>query len=219
RATRLRERPVIWSLVLVLGANGVVFWSLAHAASAGTIGLGAVVVFAQTAVGTSSIAFGGLNWSLDGASAPVAAVLRLEGTMRPAGALTPGSAPAAGLPAREIRFRDVRFAYDTSAVPVLDRFDLTIPAGTSLAIVGRNGAGKTTLAKLLCRLYDPQGGSIEVDGVDVRDLDVTAWRARLAAVFQDFVRLELPLRDNIAPGGALDAVVLQALEAAGAATL
>ena len=53
--------------------------------------------------------------------------------------------------------------------PVLDGFDLTIPAGTSLAIVGVNGAGKTTLAKLLCRLYDPQQGSIEIDGVDLRD--------------------------------------------------
>jgi ABC-type multidrug transport system fused ATPase/permease subunit len=103
--------------------------------------------------------------------------------------------------------------------PVLDHFDLTIPAGTSLAIVGQNGAGKTTLAKLLCRLYDPQSGTIEVDGVDLRDLDLTAWRSRLAAVFQDFLRLELPLRDNVAPAGAPDYVVTAALEAAGAAHL
>ena len=96
---------------------------------------------------------------------------------------------------------------------------LAIPAGSSLAIVGQNGAGKTTLAKLLCRLYDPQDGAIEVDGVDLRDLDLTAWRSRLTAVFQDFVRLELPLRDNVAPGGAPDDVVLQALDAAGAGGL
>jgi len=102
---------------------------------------------------------------------------------------------------------------------VLDGFDLTIPAGTSLAIVGQNGAGKTTLAKLLCRLYDPQNGAIEIDGTDVRDLDLTEWRTRLAAVFQDFTRFELSLRDNVAPSGAPDDVVLSALDAAGASKL
>jgi ATP-binding cassette subfamily B protein len=102
---------------------------------------------------------------------------------------------------------------------VLDRFDLSIPAGTSLAIVGQNGAGKTTLAKLLCRLYDPQSGAIDVDGIDLREFDLQSWRSRIAAVFQDFVRLELPLRDNVAPAGASDAVVRAALESAGAAGL
>ena len=56
---------------------------------------------------------------------------------------------------------------------MLEHFDLTIPAGSSLAIVGQNGAGKTTLAKLLCRLYDPQSGAIEVDGVDIRDASIS----------------------------------------------
>jgi ABC-type multidrug transport system fused ATPase/permease subunit len=102
---------------------------------------------------------------------------------------------------------------------VLDHFDLTIPAGSSLAIVGQNGAGKTTLAKLLCRLYDPQSGAVEVDGVDVRELDLASWRSRIAAVFQDFLRLQLPLRDNVAPAGAPDPVVREALEAAGATNL
>src|SRR5213079_1795388 len=116
------------------------------------------------------IAFGGLNWALDGAAAPVAAVLRLEPAMGPAGALPSGKRTAAGLPAREVRFRDLTFAYPGGA-PVLEGFDLTIHAGSSLAIVGQNGAGKTTLAKLLCRLYDPQQGAIEIDGVDLCDLD------------------------------------------------
>jgi ABC-type multidrug transport system fused ATPase/permease subunit len=99
---------------------------------------------------------------------------------------------------------------------VLDGFDLTIPAGSSLAIVGQNGAGKTTIAKLLCRLYDPQEGGIEVDSVDLRDFDIDGWRSRVAAVFQDFVRFELPLRDNVAPAGAPDDVILSALSDAGA---
>jgi ABC-type multidrug transport system fused ATPase/permease subunit len=102
---------------------------------------------------------------------------------------------------------------------VLEHFDLTIPAGSSLAIVGQNGAGKTTLAKLLCRLYDPRSGAIEIDGVDVRELDLVSWRSRVAAVFQDFMRLELPLRDNVAPAGAPDEAVRAALESAGATDL
>jgi ABC-type multidrug transport system fused ATPase/permease subunit len=217
-ATRLRERPLAWCLLLVTAANVAVLWTLASAAAEGRISLGEIVTYAQCVVGTSLIAFGGLNWALDGASAPVAAVRRLEPAMESIGGLSCGRRPAAGLPAREIRFHDVMFAYP-GGVTVLDGFDLTIPAGSSLAIVGQNGAGKTTLAKLLCRFYDPQRGSIEVDGLDVRELDLASWRSRLAAVFQDFMRLELPLRDNVAPGGAPDEVVLAALDAAGAATL
>jgi ABC-type multidrug transport system fused ATPase/permease subunit len=175
-------------------------------------------VFAQCAVGTSLIAFGGLNWALDGAAAPVAAVLRLEQAMGQAGALPPGRRTAAAMPAREIRFRNLTFGYPGGA-PVLEGLDLVIPAGSSLAIVGQNGAGKTTVAKLLCRLYDPQTGAIEIDGVDVREFDLASWRSRLTAVFQDFTRFELSLRDNVAPTGAPDAMVRAALESAGAAHL
>jgi ATP-binding cassette, subfamily B, bacterial len=215
RATRLRERPLVWSVLLVVGANLVVFWALAEAAAGGRLELDRVVVFAQVAVGTSMIAFGGLNWALDGAAAPVAASLRVTPAMEAAGALRPGTRPADAMPAAGIRFRGLRFAYP-GGDPVLDGLDLDIPAGTSLAIVGQNGAGKTTLAKLLCRLYDPQAGAVEIDGIDLRELDLDRWRARLAAVFQDFIRFELPLRDNVAPTGADDATVLAALAEAGA---
>jgi ABC-type multidrug transport system fused ATPase/permease subunit len=225
-ATRLRERPLVWSLLLVVAANVFVFWLLAADAAAGRITLAEAVVYVQTAIGVSAIAFGGFSWALDGAAAPVAAVLRLEAAMRPAGALASGTRQATGMPAREIRLRDVTFRYPVAPgsdpeghATILEHFDLTIPAGTSLAIVGQNGAGKTTLAKLLCRLYDPQSGSIEIDGVDVRQFDLTSWRSRVTAVFQDFIRLELPLRDNVAPAGAPDAAILSALESAGAAKL
>jgi len=214
-ATKLRERSVLSSAVIVGAANAIVFWALASATTHGHLGLGPLVVYAQAAVATSAIAFGGLNWALDGAAAPVAAVLRVEPAMGPAGALASGTRSAEGLPAAEIRFRDLSFAYPSSP-PVLEGFELTIPAGSSLAIVGQNGAGKTTLAKLLCRLYDPQSGAIEVDGVDLRELDLDSWRQRVTAVFQDFVRFELPLRDNVAPGGAPDDVVAAALADAGA---
>jgi ATP-binding cassette, subfamily B, bacterial len=216
-ATRMRERPVIWSLLLVTSANVVVFWLLASAAAHGRISLGEAVVYVQSAVGVSMIAFGGFSWALDGSAAPVAAVLRLEPAMRPAGALPLGSSRAP-VTAPEIRLNDISFAYPGGA-PVLEHFDLTIPAGSSLAIVGQNGAGKTTIAKLLCRLYDPQSGAVTIDGIDLRDFDLASWRSRVTAVFQDFLRLELPLRDNVAPAGAPDEVVRAALESAGAANL
>jgi ATP-binding cassette, subfamily B, bacterial len=216
-ATRMRERPVLWSLLLVTSANVVVFWLLASSAAHGRISLGEAVVYVQSAVGVSMIAFGGFSWALDGSAAPVAAVLRLEPAMRPAGALSTGTrlAPAT---APEIRLSDVGFSYPGGS-PVLEHFHLTIPAGSSLAIVGQNGAGKTTLAKLLCRLYDPQSGTITIDGVDLREFDLPSWRARVTAVFQDFIRLELPLRDNVAPAGAPDEVVRAAIDGAGAANL
>jgi len=217
-ATRLRERPLVWSVLVVAGANLAVFLALAVATQRGSLTIAELVVYAQCAIGVSLLAFGGFSWALDGASAPVAAVLRLEPKMAPTGTLASGDSNPRGLPRREIRFRNVRFAYG-AGTPVLDDFDLTIPAGTSLAIVGQNGAGKTTLAKLLCRLYDPQSGTIEVDGVDIRRFDLAAWRSRLSAVFQDFVRFELPLRDNVAPNGAPDDAIRAALADAGAASL
>jgi ATP-binding cassette subfamily B protein len=217
-ATRLREKPVLWSLLIVVAANVIVFWALAQSANDGTLPLGRVVVFAQSAVGASMIAFGGINWALDGAAAPVGAVLRLEEAMGAAGALPQGTRSANGLPANEIRFRDVTFAYPGGA-PILEHFNLVVPAGSSLAIVGQNGAGKTTLAKLLCRLYDPQSGAIEIDGIGLLDLSLESWRHRVTAVFQDFTRFELPLRDNVAPAGAPDEVVRHALDLAGAANL
>ena len=218
-ATRLREKPLLWSALLVTAANVLVFWVLANQTANGNIDLGKTVVFAQCALGTSLIAFGGFNWALDWAASPVAAVLRLEGVMNAAGELKSGKRIGDDLPQREIRFRDVTFQYPNApadAKPVLQRFNLSIPAGSSLAIVGRNGAGKTTLAKLLCRLYDPQLGSIEVDGIDVREFNLEGWRSRVTAVFQDFIRFELSLRDNVAPRGAPDDQVLASLASAGA---
>jgi ATP-binding cassette subfamily B protein len=218
-ATRLRERSIATSLLLVLAANVVVFSAMALSAVDGSLSLGQLVTFASAAVGTSMIAFGGLSWALDGGAAPAGAVLRLQESMQKAGALTRGEDSASNMPAREICFEGVSFAYPTSHEPVLEGFDLTIPAGSSLAIVGQNGAGKTTLAKLLCRLYEQQEGRILVDGVDLRSLDLAGWRERVTAVFQDFIRFELPLRDNVAPGGAPDEAILAALADAGAADL
>ena len=219
-ATRMRERSVLTSFAIVAAANGLVLWAISSSAVSHHLSVGSLVVYAQAAVGTSRIAFGGLNWALDGASAPVAALGRLRVAMAQADTIRPGNHPAEGMPAVAIRFRDLTFAYPGSPErPVLRRLDLEIPAGSSLAIVGQNGAGKTTLAKLLCRLYDPQSGSIEVDGVDLRDLDLGSWRRQVTAVFQDFVRFDLTLRENVAPQGAPEEVVAEALLQAGATGL
>jgi ABC-type multidrug transport system fused ATPase/permease subunit len=88
-----------------------------------------------------------------------------------------------------------------------------------LAIVGQNGAGKTTLAKLICRMYDPDQGTLRIDGIDAREYDIREWRERVAAVFQDFVRYELTMRENVAPSGASDDDIVASLAAASASNL
>lgn len=111
-----------------------------------------------------------------------------------------GTAMPPAVPEEGIRFHGVRFSYPGTEHPVLDDFDLWLPAGTSLALVGENGAGKSTVVKLLCRFYDPDAGRITVDGVDVRELDLREWRRRMAVVFQDFVHLPLSAAVNVGVG-------------------
>ncbi|WP_234402176.1 ABC transporter ATP-binding protein, partial [Thermobifida halotolerans] len=218
----LRQKPMRWMVLVLVVSGGLFFWSLGRDAATGAIDLGQVSTFAYAAVGASALAFGGLNWALSLAAEGVMSVLRVERTMSStaaARAVVSGRTPAEGMPAAEIRFRDVTFVYPGMSSPVLDGLDLTIPAGGSLAVVGVNGAGKSTLVKLLCRLYDPVSGTIEVDGTDLRDLDLESWRRRISAIFQDFIRYELPLKDNVAPLGATPEEVLEALATAGAAGL
>jgi ATP-binding cassette subfamily B protein len=101
---------------------------------------------------------------------------------------TDQSAPA-GL-AEGIRFEGVTFAYPGTTREVLHDVDLTLPAGSVVAVVGENGAGKSTLVKLLARMYAPTAGRITADGIDIARIDVEEWRARLSGAFQDFARLE-----------------------------
>jgi ATP-binding cassette subfamily B protein len=95
---------------------------------------------------------------------------------------------------------EVSFAYPGSCRPVLERVSLTLPAGQALALVGENGAGKSTLVKLLCGMYTPTSGRILVDGVELGQIEPEAWRARVAALFQDFYRIELTLRESTGLG-------------------
>jgi ATP-binding cassette subfamily B protein len=94
----------------------------------------------------------------------------------------------------------VSFRYPGGEHDVLSGVDLTIPAGGSVALIGMNGAGKTTLVKLLYGLYPPSRGTIFVDGADLRTLDPSAWHNLIAAMFQEFVRLPVTVRENVAVG-------------------
>ncbi|MEW2078497.1 MULTISPECIES: ABC transporter ATP-binding protein [unclassified Streptomyces] len=117
----------------------------------------------------------------------------------------------------EIAFEDVHFAYGDGE-EALDGIDLTIPAGQTVAFVGETGAGKSTLVKLVARFYDPTGGRVTVDGTDLRDLDITAYRHRLGVVPQEAYLFPGTVRDAIAYGrpDATDAEVEAAARAVGA---
>ena len=104
-------------------------------------------------------------------------------------------------PIREgIEFRDVSFRYPGSEAWVLRDVNLHIRPGERIALVGLNGAGKTTLVKLLTRLYDPTEGQILLDGMDLREYDLTSLRQRIGVIFQDFVQYHLTARENIGFG-------------------
>jgi ATP-binding cassette subfamily B protein len=111
----------------------------------------------------------------------------------------PTPAPDVGSPP-EIGLQDVTFTYPSSERPAIQDVSLVIPAGKVSALVGANGSGKTTLVKLIAQLYRPQGGCITWNGLDVSRHPQEAWREHTTVLFQDFIRYELSLRDNVTLG-------------------
>jgi len=122
--------------------------------------------------------------------------------------------PAPARLAQGIRFRDVTFRYPGTDRIALKDFNLTIPAGRTVAIVGANGAGKTTLIKLLCRFYDPESGRIEIDGIDLRRISLDDVRRMITIMFQLPVRYQDTARQNIAMGNLEAAKSTAQIEAA-----
>jgi ATP-binding cassette subfamily B protein len=116
-------------------------------------------------------------------------------------AILSGHAGRQGLPVEQsIRFERVSFTYPGGFHRALDSFDLEIPKGKIVALVGHNGAGKSTLIKLMCRFYDPDEGRILLDGADLREFDHEALRRQIAVLFQDPVHYHATVHENIAFG-------------------
>ena len=135
-------------------------------------------------------------WLLDFAEARPAGSAGAEGA-------APAGDPPLPVPCRlqdGIRFERVGFRYSADGDQVLHDVDLHLPAGGIVAVVGDNGAGKSTLVKLLCRLYEPSSGRITVDGVDLRAIDLAAWRRRTTAAFQEPARFELVVAEAVGVG-------------------
>jgi ATP-binding cassette, subfamily B, bacterial len=121
-------------------------------------------------------------------------------TLEPRIKSAPGALPVPRPIRQGFTFEDVGFKYPNGEAWAVRNLSFTLPAGERLALVGENGAGKTTLAKLLARLYDPTEGRILLDGIDLREYDVESLRQNVGVIFQDFVRYDMNVRENIAVG-------------------
>jgi ATP-binding cassette subfamily B protein len=148
-------------------------------------------------------------------------VENLDEFLKLAPQILPGPSVDAGLPVENsIRFEDVSFTYPGSGHRALDGFNMEIPSGKVVALVGHNGAGKSTLIKLLCRFYDPDSGRILLDGVDLRAFNPAILRRGIAVLFQEPVHYHATVWENIAFGdleGLYDRPrVLQAAQDSGA---
>ena len=111
-----------------------------------------------------------------------------------------GSAVTGPIPGDGVRFEEVSFTYPGQTTPAIDRINLHLQPGQKLALVGENGSGKTTLIKLLTRLYVPSEGRILLDGRDLNEWQLDALRQRIGVIFQDFVRYQLKVGENIGVG-------------------
>jgi ATP-binding cassette subfamily B protein len=181
------------------GLGGVVIAGLVTAAWRGEISPGVLVAalyalhrFEEFRLSARHRAEDLAGWVVD--LSHLRAFLSLGGEARASGAAAPSPLR------RGITFEHVSFTYPGACEPALRDVTLEIRPGERLALVGENGAGKSTFARLLLGLDEPTEGRILVDGVDLREIDPTSWRAGAAAVFQSFVRYALTARENIGLG-------------------
>jgi ATP-binding cassette, subfamily B, bacterial len=195
---RILGRPFLGYAAVALAGSGVAFGWLAAAAGHGlsllalSLGIQAILI---------PIRFGVFFPESDVQTQyGIQAYQSMLDFEQRAGSAAPTGPGREVAPCRSIRFENVTFAYAQGQRDVLRGLDLTIPIGRSTAIVGLNGAGKTTLVKLLTRLYEPTAGRITVDGVDLSHVDPRAWHRQFAVIFQDYVRYELSVADNIGLG-------------------
>lgn len=224
---QLTWKPILGCLGLLV-ANGVLIGVMAVQALHGTVSIGVITVVVQAL--DNCIAglglMGAVSWIATRGARTLQEIHRLDHDLRPFarpdGSAAPHRVPDASGPA-VVSLRDVHFHYASSPAPILDGVTLDIPAGQSIAIVGENGAGKSTLIKLLCGFYLPDAGTVSIDAVPTTTTDLEGFRARIAVIFQDFVRYELPLRENVGFGHLPDlddqAALDRAMAAAGGTAL
>ena len=217
---RLRARGFMTALVMALVFSGVagVLWLGAWQVRQGHMTGGTLLQFlflsvlAAGAVGALGETWGEVQKAA-GAMQRIGELLEAQPTIRPPATPTRLPTPAQG----RIAFEGVRFAYPgREDLPALDGFSLKVEPGETVALVGPSGAGKSTVLRLLLRFYDPQVGSVRLDGVDLREADPAEVRARLALVAQDASLFSGSGRDNIRFGreAASDVEVLAAARAA-----
>jgi ATP-binding cassette subfamily B protein len=219
---RIGRRAIMTTLVIfiVFAAVGFLLWMGGHDVIAGEISAGdlSAFVFYAVLVATSGGAISETIGDLQRASGAAERLAELR-TEQPV-IHEPAEPKALPKPARgEVAFEDVSFRYPTRPESLaLDRFDLRIAPGETVAIVGPSGAGKTTVFNLLLRFYDPEKGSIRLDGVDIRDLRLAELRGALAIVPQEPVLFTASVAENIRYGrpDASDAELRSAAAAASA---
>ena len=207
------EAVYVPTLRTIAGAGFVttLIWGAGRAAT-GNLSAGAVDTVAMMQLRLlSSLARMGVG--LDQYQKTATALERIYATLDKAPTIVSGPRllPAAAV-AGDVVFDDVVFGYDP-ARPVLNRLSMHCPAGKTTGIVGASGAGKSTLLKLLMRFWDAQSGTVRIDGVDVRDLNVEHLRTAIALVSQQITLFAGTIRDNIAYGHR-DATIEQVMDAA-----
>jgi ATP-binding cassette subfamily B protein len=212
RALRRMDGQVVRLSVIVLAGYVAATGYLGTQAEGHHITLASLAVLLPMVVATATV--GDISWddvALSWVLQALPEVESVESNLTTGGRAPQPAAPArtpeaaetplvAAMPVENVSLEEVVFHYPHNDRPVLDGLDLTIPAGTSSAIVGVNGAGKTTLVKLLSGLYPPSAGRIVVDGTPLVDLDMRRWQRQVAVVFQDFVHYPLSARDNVGFG-------------------
>src|SRR4030042_4849919 len=104
----------------------------------------------------------------------------------------------------EIEFKNVSFCYPGSSTKVLDNVSLKLESGKNIALVGKNGAGKTTIVKLICRFYDVTDGEILINGINIKELDLNDWYKYLGTLFQEFIKYDFTVSENITQGRGTD---------------
>ncbi|WP_405851758.1 ABC transporter ATP-binding protein/permease [Streptomyces sp. NBC_00090] len=186
-----------WSLLTTL-VGSLTYLYVAVEAVRGRLGLGDLVLYAAAATAVTAA----IQGMFGGASGMYEHHLYLRKLYELLAVRTgaEGGRSLEGPVRGHLVLENVTFRYPGADRPALDDVSLDVPAGATLAVVGRNGAGKSTLIKLVCRLYEPESGRILLDGTDIREIDPEALRGQVAAMFQDFVTYQATVAENIGLG-------------------